>query len=188
MMEDEMNYAKIRQMDISNGSGIGISLFVQGCHFHCKGCFNQETWDFSGGKEWTKEIEDKFIKLANEPYIKRISFLGGEPLADENIYTVYSIIQRLRDAYPDKKIWIYTGYTWEDIVRVPDIVGNTEMPTNALIRLMTVYLADVVVDGQFQLTNQDIGNKNTLWAGSTNQRVIDVKETLKEKEIKIWRE
>lgn len=107
-----MRYAQIRKMDISNGEGIGISLFVQGCHFHCKNCFNQETWDFKGGKEWTPAVEEGFIKLAGKPYIKRISILGGEPLADENVKAVYDLIVHLREIYGDsKEIWLYTGYT-----------------------------------------------------------------------------
>ena len=79
-----MNYASIREMDISNGESIGVALFVQGCHFHCKNCFNSETWDFNDGKEWTEDIKNKFLKLIDKPYINRISILGGEPLADEN--------------------------------------------------------------------------------------------------------
>ena len=108
-----MRYSQIREMDISNGSGVGISLFVQGCHFHCKGCFNQETWDFNGGNEWTPEIEKKFLELANRPYIKRISILGGEPLANENVSTVMELIQKLKRQYPEKEsvalYWIYVG-------------------------------------------------------------------------------
>ena len=111
-----MRYSSIRKMDVSNGQGIGVSLFVQGCHFHCKGCFNPETWDFNGGKEWTKEIEDKFLSLANHEYIQRVSILGGEPLCDENIETVSALINKIRDLFPNKKIWIYSGYTWENLV------------------------------------------------------------------------
>ena len=85
-----MRYAQIRSMDISNGEGIGVSLFVQGCHFHCKNCFNSETWDFAGGKAWTDSTEEKFLQLINRPYIKRVSILGGEPLADENVETIYT--------------------------------------------------------------------------------------------------
>lgn len=168
-----MRYSQIRSMDISNGSGIGISLFVQGCHFHCKGCFNQETWDFNGGKEWTTEIENTFLELAGRPYIKRISFLGGEPLADENVFTILNIVQKLKMLYPEKKIWIYTGYTWENIVN-----DNSSIP-----RLATISFADVVADGQFQFDKQDINNKQKLWVGSTNQRVIDVKKTLKSNKV-----
>lgn len=173
-----MRYSLIRKMDISNGSGIGISLFVQGCHFHCQGCFNQETWDFNGGYEWTQEIEDKFIALANKPYIKRISFLGGEPLADENVETVFYIIKRLKLLYPEKKIWIFTGYTWENIIH--------QTSQNDLTRLMTIALSDIVADGQFQIDKQDINHKKVLWVGSLNQRVIDVKMSLKNNDVVLY--
>lgn len=179
-----MRYAKIREMDISNGEGIGISLFVQGCHFHCKGCFNPETWNFNGGKEWTKEIEDKFIELAGKPHIKRISILGGEPLADENVDTVFSIVQRLRNAYPDKKIWMYTGYLWEDICNVLDTNEIEEINewSAQLLRYMTASMVDIVVDGQFQIDKQDLYNEKIVWAGSTNQRIINIKRELNNKQ------
>ena len=101
-----MRYASIRSMDISNGEGVGISLFVQGCHFHCKNCFNKDTWDFNGGKEWTQDTEDKLIELANKPYIKRLSILGGEPLADENLDGVLHLVDRFRLLLPSKTIWL----------------------------------------------------------------------------------
>lgn len=173
-----MRYAQIREMDVSNGSGIGVALFVQGCHFHCKGCFNQETWDFSGGKEWTPAIEEEFIKLANAPYIKRISILGGEPLCDENVTDVLMLIKRLRGIFGNsRKIWVYSGYTFEDVY----------MSTNKTIydckRISLFNSIDILVDGQFQLSKQDLSNKVVKYAGSTNQRVIDMRNTLKSNKI-----
>ena len=111
-----MRYAQVRSMDISNGEGIGVSLFVQGCPFnpHCYNCFNPDTWDFNGGKEWTQETEDKLIELANRPYIKRLSILGGEPLADENLDGVLHLVNRFRLLCPNKSIWIYSGFRWEE--------------------------------------------------------------------------
>lgn len=173
-----MRYAKIKEMDVSNGEGIGVSLFVQGCHFHCHGCFNPETWDFDGGKEWTPEIENKFVELAGRQFIKRISILGGEPLADENVTTVYRIVKRLRETYTDKKIWIYTGYLWDDICSIDTNYDDYFGFINSVSRFETVKLADIVVDGRFQLQNQDLYNEKIVWAGSTNQRVIDVKSQL----------
>lgn len=172
-----MRYSLIREMDVSNGEGVGISLFVQGCHFHCPGCFNQETWDFDGGKEWTKEIEEKFIELARRPFIKRISFLGGEPLAYENVDTVLHLVKFFKTHLPEKRIWLYSGYRWEEIVACHG--------EKAIERLMTVSLLDVFVDGRFQIDKQDINHKTIKWAGSTNQRAIDVRKTLCSEGIKL---
>lgn len=156
-----MRYAQIRSLDITNGEGVGIALFVQGCHFHCKNCFNQETWDFTGGKEFTGELRDKFMNLAARPYIKRISFLGGEPMADENYTEVISIMNDLKNTFPEKQIWLYTGYEWDDLIdKHPEIIS----------------FVDVAVTGQYIDELKDVNNKETKWAGSTNQKVINVKE------------
>ena len=111
-----IRYASIREMDISNGEGVGVALFVQGCPFHCYNCFNPDTWDFNGGKEWTKDTEDKLIELANKPYIKRLSILGGEPLVDENLDGVLHLVDRFRLSFPNKSIWIYSGYTLNQVI------------------------------------------------------------------------
>ena len=110
-----IRYASIRSIDISNGENVGVSLFVQGCHLHCYNCFNPETWDFNGGKEWTEEVEKQFLELAARPYIKRISILGGEPLADENLNEVLNLVNEIRLSFPEKTIWIYSGFTWNQI-------------------------------------------------------------------------
>lgn len=165
-----MRIAQIRELDISNGEGIGISLFVQGCHFHCEGCFNSETWDFNGGKEWAKKTNEEFLRLVNNPYIKRVSILGGEPLANENIIEVSRLIKIIFSTFSDKNIWIYTGYTWEEIM-LDDL------------RKEAVSLCDVIVDGRYEDRLKD----TTLhWKGSTNQRVIDVQKSLKNGEIILW--
>lgn len=140
-----MRYAQIRSMDISNGEGVGVSLFVQGCDRHCFNCFNSETWDFNGGKEWTEETKNKFMELIDRPYIKRISILGGEPLAEQNLDDVLSLVKEIREKYsisqnpnsenigksrvledenskeirislPEKTIWLYTGFRWNYIM------------------------------------------------------------------------
>lgn len=140
-----MRYAQIRSMDISNGEGVGVSLFVQGCPFHCKNCFNSDTWDFNGGKEWTEETKNRFLELIDRPYIKRVSLLGGECLAEQNLDGVLDLIRTIREKYPisqnvnlenpyksrvlepqndkeihisfpEKTIWLYTGFRWNEIM------------------------------------------------------------------------
>lgn len=170
-------------MDVSNGEGVGISLFVQGCHFHCRGCFNSETWDFNGGKEWTDEIEEKFFELAKKPYIKRISILGGEPLADENVCKISQIIWKLKTKYPDKKIWLYTGYEYESIISQ---FYSTEYNHISTARLCSICGADIVVDGKFQIENQDLYNEKIIWAGSTNQRIINSHASIKDHKIVLY--
>ena len=172
-----MRYALIREMDVSNGEGVGVSLFVQGCHFHCHGCFNQETWDFNGGQAWTDEIKNKFFKLIDRPFIKRVSILGGEPLANENVNEVYNLIIEIKNNFPSKKVWLYTGYKFGEIINCQlDDVYVT-------FRKKILAICDVVVDGQFDISLQDINHKCVKFAGSTNQRIIDVKETLKQNKI-----
>jgi anaerobic ribonucleoside-triphosphate reductase activating protein len=174
-----IRYAQIREMDISNGEGIGVSLFVQGCHFHCKNCFNKDTWDFNGGKEWTEEVKNKFIKLINKPYVKRVSILGGEPLADENVVDVLNLIKEIKTQYPCKTIWLYSGYLYEQI----DTNIDTDENMYWQKRRDILYLCDVLVDGKFQ---EELADVKYPWAGSTNQRVIDIKKSLEQDEVVLW--
>lgn len=174
-----MRYASIRSMDISNGEGIGVSLFVQGCHFHCENCFNSETWDFKGGKPWTKETEQYFLTLASAPHISRISILGGEPLADENVAEIFSLIEDLKRLYPIKKVWVYTGYTWEQINDTSKIMDDKGISFDGL-RYGCAQHADVIVDGLFKNDQKDLKLK---WRGSANQRVINVQRSLKENKL-----
>lgn len=181
-----MNYAGIREMDISNGEGVGVALFVQGCHFHCYNCFNSETWDFNGGKEWNEDIKGKFLKLIDKPYIKRVTILGGEPLANENLEAVLSLTKEIRILYPDKTIWIYSGYTWNQIMH-PVITDDFNPARDKLIKMRKEIVAncDVLIDGRYVDELRDI----TLhWRGSSNQRVIDIQKTLKSNSIILYEE
>lgn len=172
-----INYASIRSMDISNGEGVGIALFVQGCHFYCYNCFNPETWDFNGGKEWTPEVEDKFIELASRPYIKRISLLGGECLADENLDGVLHLVNKIRLLLPNKSIWIYSGYTYEKIMNPKNLDENFKK------RQEIISKCDVLVDGRYIDEQRDI---SLHWRGSSNQRVIDLKESINQNKVILY--
>lgn len=164
-----MRYAQIRSMDISNGENVGVSIFVQGCPFHCKGCFNQETWDFNGGKEFSKNIENKFLKLVDKPHIKRVSILGGEPLCKENAEGVLRLIAQIPD---DKEIWIYTGFTYETLT---SNVSTDDLETTIWkSRIKDILNAiDVLVDGQYIEGLRDLSLK---FRGSSNQRIIRLKD------------
>lgn len=200
----EIRYAQIRNLDLSNGEGVGIALFVQGCHFHCKNCFNPETWDFDGGKEWTEEVKNKFLELANRLHIKRISILGGEPLAEENLEDVLDLVNKIRLLSPQKTIWLYTGYT----IYTCEYLGETIFTFNPLYyhlnplngkpikvddkaffikqdrkRIEIIKNIDVLIDGEYKEQQHDI----TLpWKGSSNQKVINVKKSLQKGEIVLW--
>lgn len=150
-----MRYASIRNLDVSNGKEIGVSLFVQGCPFRCYNCFNSETWDFNGGKEWAIEVENEFIKLANRPYIQRVSILGGEPLTESNLPTIQNLINKIRLLLPEKTIWLYTGYTLQECLNHPQ-------------RADIINKCDIIVDGRYVDELKDITLK---WRGSSNQRI-----------------
>lgn len=152
-----MRYAQIRKMDVSNGEGVGIALFVQGCNFHCNNCFNQETWDFNGGHEWNDDIEDYFISLADKPYITRISILGGEPLDTKNVLSVMKLTKRLKEKYPEKKIWLYSGYTYDQI---------------KYWTMNPLKYVDILVEGKYV---DELKDYKLKYRGSSNQRVIEIK-------------
>jgi len=168
----KIRYAKIRSMDISNGEGIGISLFTQGCHFHCKNCFNTQAWDFDGGKAWSEEVKNDFVRLAANPHIKRISLLGGEPLAIENLDGVLDLVNEIRLSYPQKNIWLYSGFTWDEVFN-----GDNE------IRKEIISKCDVMIDGRYVDELRDISLK---WKGSTNQNVIDIQESIKQERLVLY--
>lgn len=152
-----MRYAQIRTMDLSNGPGIRITLFVQGCAFHCKNCFNSETWDFNGGKEWTDAEFNKILELGNNEHVAGLSILGGEPLHEDNVKEVGRLITAFKSLYPNKTVWVWSGFTYENLNQEQkDAISN----------------ADVLVDGRFVDELKDFKLK---YRGSSNQRVIDLK-------------
>ena len=170
-----MRYASIRSLDISNGEDVGISLFVQGCHFHCDECFNKETWPYDAGREFTDKHIEKILYMLSRQYIKRISILGGEPLCDENVLSVRSLINKIVDKFGyKKKIWIYTGYTYEQIMSQKH-TDNIEKNRAIDARKLCISLCDVIVDGRFEKDKKDL---SLAFRGSSNQRIIDAKQSL----------
>ena len=185
-----IRYAQIRSLDLSNGEGIGVALFVQGCQFRCPNCFNPETWDFCGGKEWTPETKNKFIELASRTYIKRISILGGEPLTEENLDDVLDLVNEFRLSLPQKTIWLYSGFTWESIMNYEstesddfDYIEESYIDGLYEERKLIISQCDVLVDGKYIDSQRDI----TLpYRGSKNQRLIDIQKSLQKGEIILW--
>ena len=162
-----MRYNKIRKMDISNGPGIRVSIFFQGCHFHCKGCFNAETWDFSGGKEFNDDVIKIVLDLCNNDYISGLSILGGEPMHPDNISGTTKLAKDFKEKYPNKTIWAWSGYLFDEYVNRQEIIN---------------YL-DVLVDGKFDITKT---SSDLKYKGSSNQRVIDVKKSLEKGEVVLF--
>ncbi len=154
-----MRYNKIRKMDISNGPGIRVSIFMQGCSFHCKDCFNSETWDFKAGKEFNDEIINKVLDLASLPHIVGLSILGGEPMHPNNREGTIKLAKAFKKRYPNKDIWVWSGYLFDEL---KDIEGLSYI--------------DTLVDGRFVIEQ---ANPTLKFRGSSNQRVIDVKKSLK---------
>ena len=162
-----MNYNKIRKMDIADGEGIRVSIFFQGCDFHCKNCFNEETWDWDTGIEFTDSEIDKIIDLARPDHIAGLSILGGEAMHPKNIEGATKLAKRFKEVYPHKTIWAWTGFLFDEYVNKKEICK---------------YL-DVLVDGQFV---DELKNPNLKWRGSSNQRVIDVQKSLKKGKVVLY--
>jgi len=166
-----MNYHDIKHDDMNNGPGLRVTLFVSGCDHYCNGCQNPETWSTKSGIPFDDTAIEEIFEQLNNDYISGITFSGGDPLNANNRVEVCSLIHQIRLKYgKSKSIWIYTGYTWEEIV-------NTLTPV-----LLGV---DVLIDGMFK---KDLADVNYHWAGSTNQRVIDVQRSLEEKKIVLYKD
>lgn len=164
-----MRYNKIRKMDVSNGEGIRVSIFMQGCVFNCKGCFNPETHDFNGGKEFTDETIDRVIELCSKEYIVGLSILGGEPLHPKNIDGTTKLAKKFKEVYPNKTIWVWSGFLFDRDLKDKEVLN---------------YI-DVLIDGQY---NCDLYSPRLKWKGSSNQRVIDVQKSLELGDVVLYDE
>ena len=161
-----MNYGEIKNCDIANGEGVRVTLFVSGCTNHCEHCFQPQTWDFGYGQPFTAETEEQLLAMLRPGYINGLTLLGGEPMEPENRGTVLSLVKTVRLRYPQKDIWCYTGYHYEN-----DLLGGPEEVTQLLS------LIDVLVDGEFI---EEQKNLRLAFRGSENQRLIDVQESLRQ--------
>ena len=161
-----MRYNLIRKMDIADGPGVRVSIFMQGCQFHCKNCFNPETWDFNGGKEFNDEVIEKVLQLCKKDHIKGLSILGGEPMNPVNREGTTRLTKKFKENFPDKNLWMWTGFKYEDL-------KDEEV----------FKYVDVLVDGQYK---DELHDPTLKWKGSANQRVIDIKKSRENNEIVIF--
>lgn len=171
-----MHYGEIKNCDVANGIGVRVSLFVSGCRNHCKDCFNQMTWDFLYGKEFTQEVEDKIISLLAPDYIDGFSLLGGEPFEVENQRVLVKLLKRIKTTYPNKNIWCFTGYILDEHL-LKESRARCEVTDEMLSYI------DVLVDGPFIAIKKNLMLK---FRGSSNQRVIDLKKSLLENKIVLY--
>lgn len=166
-----MNFIKIKDCDIANGKGVRVSLFIAGCDKHCPGCFNPETWTTTAGELYTPHIQTKILDLLGRPYIKGLTLIGGEPLQPNNIQTLIRLCDDINTKFNSgtktKDIWCYTGHTWENLMRYVEAQPELRKLLSQL---------DVVVDGPFI---QDLADPALAFRGSSNQRIINPKESLK---------
>ena len=172
-----MNYHKIEKTSVANGTGIRVILWCSGCRIGCKGCHNKQTWDFNSGKLFDEKAKQELFKALDKPYIQGITFSGGHPLENENVEDVYLLLKEIKEKFPTKDVWLYTGYTWEQIF--PTVCLDM-FNVNNMYRKSVVEMCDVLVDGPYIEEQRDITLK---FRGSKNQRLIDVKESLKQNKI-----
>lgn len=170
-----MNYATIKECDVANGPGVRVSLFVSGCNHHCKGCFNSEAWDFCYGNKFDENTINRILEDLDKDYIEGLSLLGGEPLEHVNQQGLLPLVKKVKERFPNKTIWCYTGFDFEK-----DVMGTMCNKFDETKELIDNF--DVVVDGKFV---EEKKNPSLKFRGSENQRLIDVKKTMKENKI-VW--
>ena len=170
-----MNYATIKDCDIANGPGVRVSLFVSGCTHHCNGCFNEVAWDFNYGEPFTEQTVQKILAMMAPGYIKGITLLGGEPFEPQNQPALVELLRKIKDLYPNKSIWAFSGYLFENMINGKVGDKNTCM---AFLNML-----DVLVDGPFVESKK---NLMLRFRGSENQRIIDVQASLKAGEVVLW--
>lgn len=171
-----MNYAAIKPADVANGPGVRVSLFVSGCTHCCKECFNPETWDFHYGQEYKPESMEKILEYLDHTYIAGLSLLGGEPLHPLNQKGILPLVEAVKERFPEKTIWCYTGYDFEK-----DLLGDMAGRLEETMRILTC--VDVLVDGKFEVEKKDL---KLRFKGSSNQRIIKVPESLASGKIVLW--
>lgn len=168
-----MNYANIKKLDIANGSGVRVSLFVSGCRHHCIGCFNKIAWDFNYGEKFTLQTQLELLEALNNENIQGLSLLGGEPFEPENQKELVHFLKKFKNEFPNKDCWCYTGFTFDK-----DLVEKGKAYTEYTNEMLS-YI-DVLVDGRFEIKKKDISLK---FRGSSNQRIIDVKKSIESKKV-----
>lgn len=170
-----MNYHDILHEDMVNGDGLRVVLFVSGCEHHCEECHNPITWDAKGGIPFDDKAKIEITEQLKQPYIQGITFSGGDPLHKDNVIDVLDLIANIKHKFPHKTIWLYSGYTWEQVFDTKGI--------DYMVRRQIVQNCDIFVDGNFV---KELKSTECHYCGSTNQRVIDVKQTIKKGEIILW--
>lgn len=168
-----MNYATIKQNDIANGPGVRISLFVSGCRHHCKGCFNAEAWDFNYGEAFDDAVIERILDMLDHEYVEGLSLLGGEPFEPENQEGLLRLVKQVKTKLPEKTVWCYTGFDFEK-----DFLEG-RFSENQITRQLLSHI-DVVVDGKFV---EELKDLSLIFRGSSNQRIIDVKESILQNKI-----
>jgi len=171
-----MNYCNIKNRDIANGTGVRVTLFVSGCTHYCKGCFNSEAWDFDYGQPFTEKTQNELLEMLKPSFVNGLTLLGGEPFEPQNQAALVPFLEKVREIYPQKDIWCFTGYTFET-----DLLKDSRARCSVTDKFLS--LIDILVDGEFIEELKDI---TLVFRGSSNQRIIDVKKSLKCGKTVFW--